>query len=540
MMENKNQKERLLVVDDDENTRLVYEEILSEEGYFVETASTLESAVEELEKASYDLVLADLRLPDGSGLDLLGFIRDSEIPAEVIIVTGYASVENTIEALNRGAFAYMQKPVNMEELKIFIARALKIKKLSADNRALLQRFKDLSLKDPHTGLYNYRYLSERLKKELGRARRHDLPLSVVMIDIDYFKSINDVYGHSYGDRILKDFSSFLKDFVRDTDVVLRYGGEEFVLILTDTSSDGAVTVVRRLLDEVNRHVFDPEGRRVRFTISVGVWSLAKGDLSSTVSSVIDAVDSAMLKAKELGGDRFVEYHQASLEGAVSGVLEKGIEDFREKIDRMQKRANQSVVESIYALAKTIEAKQSSISEHAEDMVAIVGAIGRKLGLEKTVIEKVKQATLLHDLGKIGIPDSILSKKGPLTPEEYEVVRKHPQIGAEIVRSIHSLNGVSQMILYHHERYNGLGYPRGLKGDRIPLASRIIAIVDVYQALISARPYHSAYTKEQALSMIEQSAGSDFDPEIVSVFLEVVREGDYLNYENNEGGRENGG
>lgn len=516
---------RILIVEDDPNSSSVYAQFLCDEGYSVDVSSSVEEVRGRLERQRYDIILLDIRLPGGSGLEVLKYAGGSYEKTEVIVITGYASVENAIEALNMGAFAYLRKPVNIEELKIFISRALELKRLTKENLNLLERFKELSLKDPHTELYNYRYLGERLKKELSRARRYGLPLSVVKVDIDNFKSVNDVYGHVFGDLLLKEFSDIFSDLVRTTDVVIRYGGEEFVVLLTDTDKDGAVMMARRMLDALNRYTFDPEGKRVRLTVSVSVWSLRTEDYSSTVSGVMDAVGKAMLKAKESGGSRLEVYDEEGFgRSSRKDMLEvSSIRDFQDKISQMEERANRSVIESIYALAKTIDAKHSSIGEHGEDMVGIVEKMGLELNLSKDTIEKMKHAALLHDLGKIGVPDSILGKKGPLTPSEYELVRKHPQMGAEIVRSIHTLEGVSQMILHHHERYNGLGYPAGLKGKKIPLPAGIIAVVDVYEALTAERPYNQTYSRQEALEIIEEASGTEFDPDIVRVFIKVMRE-----------------
>ncbi len=523
MSENEDPQIKLLIVEDGRNSRQVYAEILQEEGFYVDTCGSLEEAYEMISDEIYDILLVDIQLPDGSGLDILNKVKMTDAGSKVIIVTGHASVDNAVKALNMGAFAYLRKPLNIGELKISIKRAYKLKRLAEENLYLLDRFKEMSIKDPHTGLYNYRYLGERLKKELERARRHQTPLSIAMIDIDYFKSVNDLYGHNFGNAVLKDFSKFLVGFVRTTDTVIRYSGEEFVIMMPDTTRDGAIMMMRRMLDAISRYVFDPSSKRVRLNVSGGIWTLKKDDFSSTASSVMHAVDRAVRKAKELGGNR-LEIHaerSSSFFSEEDMQQDRSVKDFQKKISQMQKRANRSVIESIYALAKTIDAKHNSISEHAEDMVAIVENMGNELALPNNMVEKMKHATLLHDLGKIGVPDKILGKEGPLTPEEYEIVRKHPQIGAEIVRSIHTLEGVSQIILNHHERYNGLGYPAGLKGEEIPMPARIIAIVDVYQALTSARSYNRIYSKQEALEIIKESSGSEFDPDIVRVFLEIM-------------------
>ncbi|MDD5465539.1 MAG: HD-GYP domain-containing protein, partial [Candidatus Omnitrophica bacterium] len=173
-------------------------------------------------------------------------------------------------------------------------------------------------------------------------------------------------------------------------------------------------------------------------------------------------------------------------------------------------------------AKTIEAKDYYTSEHGENMVSIAVEIGKKLNISEKELENLKHAAILHDLGKIGIPDKILHKKGKLNENELKKIRAHPQIGAEIIRSVHFLSAVVPIVLHHHERFDGLGYSSGLKGKDILLGARIIAVADVYQALVSDRPYRKAYSKKEALKIIQEGAGTQFDPEIVKIFLEISK------------------
>ena len=482
------------------------------------------SAKEELEKKFYNVALIDLNLPDGSGLELLKEIKRSSKKTLSIIFTGFASLESSVCALNEGAFAFVQKPLDVDELKIAIKNALEMQRLTFDNINLLDRLKELSLKDAHTGLYNYRYLMERLTSEVKRARRYVLPLSVIMLDIDYFKSINDVYGHQYGDIILRELAGFLKDFARNVDIVTRYGGEEFVIALPDTNKMGLIIFAQRLLDAIGKHVFDPEGKSIKLKVSIGIASFPEdGGDTGTAAGLINAADKAMLNAKEMGGNRLCTLKEIGKD--IEDIVEKGgkenVVELREKLSKMADRIDQTLLESIYAFAKTIKAKDYYTGEHSENMVSIVIRIGEKLNLPSAAIKNLRQAAILHDLGKVGIPDDVLHKNGKLTEEEYEIIKKHPQIGAEIIRPVHFLGELIPMILYHHERFDGLGYSAGLKGKEIPLGARIVAIADVYQALVSDRPYRKAYSEKEALDIIREGSGTQFDPEIVEAFLAIM-------------------
>jgi len=523
------QQLNILIVDDDEPMCFTLGDILAEDHFKVDCVSSIAQASEELKKRFYNVVLVDLKLPDGTGLGLLPIIKKANEHSETIIFTGYASLESAVSALNEGAFAYIQKPLNIDELKISIKRALQIQRLTLDNKRLLNKLKELSLKDTHTELYNYRYLMERLSTELERAKRYVIPLSILLIDIDYFKSINDVYGHQYGDRILKEFARYLLHSVRSSDVVTRYGGEEFVIILPDTNKENAVVFGERLLEDTERHNFEVANNSLKLKISIGIASFPEDGLDpASVSGLVDLADRALTFAKESGGDRL-----ASLEGIpepkgiiVDEAAQENVGRLKKKLTRMEERVNQTILESIYAFAKTIEAKDYHTIEHGEHMVALVAEMGAKLDLPTKMLENLKHAAMLHDLGKIGIPDEILHKPGPLTEEEYTIIKRHPQIGAEVIRPIHFLKELVPIILYHHERFDGLGYSAGLRGKEIPLGARVIALADVYHALITDRPYRKAYSKEEALCIIQEGSGTQFDPEILEVFMKVIHSGKF--------------
>jgi len=195
---------------------------------------------------------------------------------------------------------------------------------------------------------------------------------------------------------------------------------------------------------------------------------------------------------------------------------------RDKIDKLTKEANQSLIEAVLAFAKTLELKDHYTGEHVERTVYYATELARALSLSKNEIERIKQASILHDLGKIGISDKILLKNSKLSKDEFEEIKRHPRIGVDIIRPIQFLHGLIPYILYHHERWDGKGYPNGLKGEDIPIGARIIALADVYQALTSDRPYRKAFSKEEAIKIIQEGAGTQFDPAIVNVFLKVLQ------------------
>jgi diguanylate cyclase (GGDEF)-like protein len=515
---------QILIVDDSKGMRVTLSDVFAEEGYSVTCAETIEEGRDKIRSNFYNIVLLDIKLPGGSGLDLLKEIRSKDKDIMAIIFTGYPSLDSSIRALNEGAFAYLQKPLSIDELKVYINKALGVQRLSWQNKALLSRLQELSLKDSHTELYNHRYLMERLTSELNRSARHGLSLSVIMVDIDYFKSINDVYGHKYGDFILKNFAHFLKKHVRQDDVVVRYGGEEFVLILPETDNKGAAMLSGRVLDSAKAHIFDEPGKKMKLKISLGIATYPENTLDAdSPANIIDLADKALAHAKDLGGNRTFSFTDMPKDDDSGEDIKDNVNRLKDKLRKVRKRATQSLMESIYAFAKTLEARDYYTAEHAEHMTAIVNAVCKRMKIPPQLSESIMNAAVLHDLGKVGIPDNILNKKGKLTGREFTAIQKHPQIGAEIVRVIHFLKELAPLILFHHERFDGKGYPTGLKGRKIPVGARIIAVADVYQALISDRPYRKAMSKKAALKIIKDNSGKQFDPAVVQAFLSVVEE-----------------
>lgn len=386
-----------------------------------------------------------------------------------------------------------------------------------------KKLKQLVLKDPQTGLYNHRYLAEVIEPEFYRARRYGHPLSVLMLDIDYFKSINDVYGHQFGDTVLKQFAAYIKRMVRRYDIVIRFGGEEFIIISPGVARDKALVLAQRLQDAVNLYNFGDDEHIVKLKLSISTASYPDDKITRAMD-LINLADKILDKVKQDGGNRvYSSLNMMKEKQAVKKAADySSIKSLQEKIEKLTKRGNQSLVESIFAFAKTIELKDHYTGEHVEDTVHYSTEIAKALEVSPEEIENIKKASILHDLGKVGISDKILHKKSRLSKIEYEEIKKHPQIAADIIRPIQFMHDIIPLILYHHEKWDGKGYPAGLKGDEIPIGARIIAIADVYQALTSDRPYRKAYPKEKAMRMIKKSSGTQFDPSIVDVFLRILK------------------
>lgn len=403
-------------------------------------------------------------------------------------------------------------------------------KIEALNKKLVRvnsRLKQLIMRDSQTGLYNHRYLEDTIETEFARSQRLALPLSLIMLDVDYFKSVNDVYGHKFGDLVIKQLAHQLKSLVRRYDILVRFGGEEFVILCPITKKPDALAVAERMLYATGIYNFGNKYHSIKIKLTASVVSYPEdAPVIKEGAELINLADDILNKAKEKGGNRVYsrvdvkEETDSSREKSAQGASD--VEALKGEINKLTTRSNQSVVEAMIAFAKTIEAKDRYTGEHAERTVSYATEIANILGLSKPEKNAISQAAALHDLGKIGISEKILSKKTKLTKKEFQEIKKHPQLGIDILRPIQFMHDIIPYILYHHERWDGNGYPFGLKGEQIPVGARVIAIADVYQALTSDRPYRKALPKKQAIRIIKEGSGTHFDPNVVDAFLNVLK------------------
>src|SRR5665648_630035 len=339
----------------------------------------------------------------------------------------------------------------------------------------LKKIEYLSYHDGLTGLYNRRFYEEELHR---MDNQRNLPLSLIMGDVNGLKLINDSFGHEFGDELLKKTASVIQKVCRANDVSARLGGDEFIVILPNSNATDAAKVVERIQSYLKiERVQDLE-------ISISLGSETKTDMSQDINIIYKNTEDHMYRNKVYEG---------------SSMRRKTID----------------------LITNTLFAKNGRELIHSKNVSVLVEALAEKMGFSEEDVNLMRLAGLMHDIGKIGIPDSILNKDGKLTIDEYEEIKKHPEIGYRILSSVNEFSEMSECVLEHHEKWDGTGYPQGFKGQTIKIEARMIAICDAYDAMRTPRTYRDVVSKEDAIDEIKRCSGNQFDPDIVESFTDMI-------------------
>jgi len=440
------------------------------------------------------------------------------------------------------------EPCEFPEPEVLLLRTLADLFAGALHNALtFQKAQEQAITDGLTGVKTHRFLMEALSSEWKRSTRANRPFALVLMDLDRFKFVNDFYGHLEGDVVLQRVGHILEQNCRRSDVVARYGGDEFVILMPETTVEQARQLASKLRGWV---ASDPLLRDKNITASFGIAGFPVH--GSTPQELIQVADSSMYLSKHQGGNSVssAEHYDASetkkwkkdvLEAYLGVTLKRlfstGPEAFEEiyrRLEQFTRSLNEqgtagdsenlppAVVETVTSLALAIDAKDHYTQGHSQKVSAYAVMIAQALNMDQPEVEELRLAALLHDIGKVGIPETILNKSGPLDASEWDTMKTHTELGAKILEPLEAMKRIRLMVRHHHEFYDGTGYPDRLEGENIPYGARVIAIADAYDTITSARTYKKARTPEDAFVELERCAANQFDPEIVRIFIETMR------------------
>jgi diguanylate cyclase (GGDEF)-like protein/putative nucleotidyltransferase with HDIG domain len=392
--------------------------------------------------------------------------------------------------------AYSQRHIKLlEQLAFQIAMPL-------ENSQLYAKAEKKARVDELTSLLNRRSLDEMLDTEISRHSRYGGVFTLAILDLDSFKSYNDRYGHLSGDKLLREVGHVIKSAIRNADHAFRYGGDEFAILLPQTNIDDALQVIERVREKIARGLDSGE---IHVTTSIGLASWPDDGISHT--DIIAAADVTLYRAKRSGGNQ-----SFCASGAMASAMEV------ESTEGENNSPDGKIMGIINAFSETADSKNIYTRNHSRKVAEYALALAKSLKLGADETKTLEVCALLHDIGKISISDTILTKTSDYTDEELEILRNHPQIGADIASRVPQMAACAGGILHHHERYDGNGYPDGLHGEDIPLESRIIAIADAFINMTYEKPESDRLSFERAIGQLKRNSGKQFDPGLVDLFI----------------------
>jgi diguanylate cyclase (GGDEF)-like protein/putative nucleotidyltransferase with HDIG domain len=387
------------------------------------------------------------------------------------------------------------------------------------NATRYQQARLTSLTDALTGVGSRKLLEEKLQAECERAQRYKRPFSIAIIDLDHFKMINDTLGHAAGDDAIRTLAACMGKEKRVPDVLARYGGDEFVVLMPETRATDGRILLERIRAKVQQIRLDQD---MSLSMSCGI---AESDVDHpNPREVMRRADLALYDAKNAGRNcvRLWDKEMARILSANEIEIEK-IKTLQRRIAGLSEKAEKMFMESIWGLVQALEAKDAYAKTHSENVVYYAVNIARTMDLGPKHVGLIRRAAMIHDIGKIGIPDAVLAKPDDLTPSERKVIEQHPIIAVRILEKMSFLEREVAIVRHHHEKWNGQGYPDGLAKTAIPLGARVIAVADTFDALTATRAYHASRSVAEALHLLTDSAGYELDPDGVAAMAAWLEE-----------------
>jgi len=479
------QKERILVIDDEEFILQLAQEILPRANYEIETVSDGNKGLELLETEKFDLLLTDIRMPDISGLDVIRHVRARNKEMPIVIITGHGTLDTAINAMRLGAQGFLLKPFTPEELRSAVAEALEKTRLLNENirmRALMPLFE----------------VSKEIISETDTKRLVRLIIDIAVQEAGADKALLAFMDEESGKLELKVCHGLSSHFEKD---FREHYSEKLTALTLKGSPPFLITAGSELPS--------------------GIEEMSKSEeISSGICMPLSMRGNVigLLCICRISSDHLFTQSDMELLSVLSGQAAAAIENAR-----LYEKLEQSYLSMIVTLSAVVEARDLYTDKHMKDIAEYSVEIAQKLNLSDREVENIKKAALLHDLGKICVPDHILMKPDKLSDEELAIIKKHPEDGAKIIGPVEPLKHAKEIIRYHQECFDGSGYPDGLKGENIPLGARIIGVADAFGAMTTDRPYRKALSVAEAVKELKKFSGTQFDPHIVEIFLSMLED-----------------
>ena len=504
----------ILILHHNADTRCRLANLLARHGVRGVAVSDFESLEGRVEGDTVAAAVIPIEAGTDSSIDrTLSTLRRGASDIRVIALVPSGDAASTRAAFRAGAWDCLEESFGADELLRVIDDA---------RRTPLFRTGAAAAPDLRHGTF-----LESLAAFRGRCRRQGEPLTVMMLDLDRFRDCNDRYCPTFGNRVLEWFAMTLGNVCRRSDIVAPYGSDRFIVALPGSPAEQALRLARRCRGQMRRNPVVYDGESHEITVSIGVAESTSGFIESE-QQLIRHARIALDHAKHQGGNRIVSWHEIVGEHALHRDLTRvSVRDVTQWRQRVRQQLRSTYLESTRALAAAVEAKDPFTRTHCMTVAGYAETISRRMKLRNHVIGSIRAAALLHDIGKIGVPDAILTKPSRLTDEEFDVIKRHPETALDILGHVSFLADERPLILHHHERYDGNGYPYGLGGDRIPIGARVLALADAIDAMFSSRSYKPAYDTARVRSELHNSAGRQFDPDVTEVALDCLDDGSIM-------------
>ncbi len=504
----KGQMETILFVDDEENILEIAREYFQQKNYHVVTARNGEEALKVLESERIDCCFTDINMPEMDGLELAENLRIKDNTMPVIVMTGYPSLENTIQTLKNGVVDFLVKPVNLNQMELCVRRVLRERKLFVENILLAKELEGKAK-------------IEKLNQELLYKVEELNCLNKIMNDVAMIDTSADVYNHLVGMTIELTKADEAKfHIINDAENILfevaslKKGDHSGEAISIDENSHlkaDIEKVIREVaLDEIPLLISE---NRNALRLPKEIISFMAVPLK--IQEKVIGILTAFVKQSNIRFNQKDLYYLSFMTERAASAIENLA---------LYEHINRGLMKTLKAFVKAIEVRDPYTEQHSSRVTEIAVTIGKEIGCNDEEIDILNIAGPLHDIGKIGIRDDILLKPGKLTNEEFETIKGHPVIGANIVGQLGMWEDHQQIIRHHHERFDGKGYPDGLEGDKIPFLARILSVADAYDAMNSDRAYRKKMETEKILNILKQGAGTQFDSQFVDTFIQLYENG----------------